>query len=403
MNWKNETEELRKKNPKHILFLCVANSVRSQMAEGIARTLAPSSVKISSAGSKPSRVNPLAIEVLSEINIDINSHRSKSVNDIDTKTVDTVITLCTEEVCPVFLGNATHLHWGLPDSFIDIESFRKIRDELFKRLSYLFKDSNIQKNEIIKNAVRSNYSKVAISGNSCGCSSSCCGPTQTDYKKSSMDLGYSKEDVDNVPEGANMGLGCGNPKAFASLKKGEVVLDLGSGGGFDCFIAAKEVGETGRVIGIDMTPEMISKARLNAMKGHYLNVEFRTGEIEHLPVADSTIDVIISNCVINLSTDKRRVFQEAFRVLKRGGRLAISDVVKTAELPEELNQKMEAYTGCVSGASTLLEIENILKKIGFTNIQLTPKDESREFIKNWIQGSNVEDYVQSAIIEALKP
>ena len=226
-----------------------------------------------------------------------------------------------------------------------------------------------RKNEAIKNAVRSNYSKVATNNSSCGCSSSCCSPS--DYKKISLDLGYSQEDADSVPEGANMGLGCGNPKAFSSLKKGEIVLDLGSGGGFDCFIAAKEIGNNGKVIGVDMTPEMITKARLNAEKGNYSNVEFRLGEIEHLPVADSTIDVIISNCVVNLSTDKKQVFKDAFRVLKHGGRIAISDVVKIAELPEVLNQQMEVYTGCISGASTLEELKSILKEVGFKNIKLT--------------------------------
>lgn len=258
------------------------------------------------------------------------------------------------------------------------------------------------KKEEIKSAVRDNYAKIAVSESSCGCFSSCCGPSENAYEKASLDLGYSKEEIGSVPEGANMGLGCGNPKVFSSLKKGEIVLDLGSGGGFDCFIAAKEVGEEGHVIGVDMTHEMLSKARLNAEKGHYSNVEFRLGEIEHLPVADSSIDVIISNCVINLSTDKEQVFKDAFRVLKKGGRLAISDVVKTAELPAELNQQMEAYTGCISGASTLQEIESMLTEAGFRDICLTPKDESREFIKNWMPNSKVEDYVLSVNIEAKK-
>ncbi len=221
MNWKIEADNLRKTNPKHILFLCVANSARSQMAEGIARSLAPKTVRISSAGSNPSRVNPLAIEVLSEISIDISSHKSKIVDDVDTKTVDAVITLCTEEVCPAFLGKATRLHWGLTDPSGSIDSFRKVRDELVSRLTYLFKNWDLEEKETIKSAVRYNYAKIATSNSSCGCSSStsCCSSTKDDYKKISMGLGYSTEDVEGVPEGANMGLGCGNPKAFSDLKK----------------------------------------------------------------------------------------------------------------------------------------------------------------------------------------
>lgn len=406
-NWKNEADELRAKDPKHILFLCVANSARSQMAEGIARGLAPSSIKVSSAGSKPSKVNPLAIQALSEIGIDISSHHSKGMDSIDPSSVDTVITLCAEEVCPLFLGKATKLHWGLPDPTTDINSFREVRDELLKRLSYLFKNWSIEENEKIKIAVRTNYSKVAINNTGCSwSSSSCCGSSETgkkDHKKTSLGLGYSKEEIEGVPIGANMGLGCGNPQLFSSLKKGETVLDLGSGGGFDCFIASKAVGDTGHVIGVDMTPEMVSKARLNAKESTFSNIEFRLGEIEHLPVADSSIDVIISNCVINLSTDKKQVFREAFRVLKKGGRLAISDVIKTADLPDELNKQMAAYTACISGASSINELEAILKQIGFKDISLTPKEDSREFIKDWIPNSKAEEYIQSAIIKAVKP
>lgn len=406
MNWKSQAEMVRVKNPKHILFLCVANSARSQMAEGIARSLAPSSIKISSAGSKPTTVHPLAIKVLAEINIDIRSQISKSVEMIDSSTVDTVITLCADEICPHFSGRTMKLHWALDNPTTTIESFRAIRDELMLRLNYLFKNWNMQKNELIKNAVRENYSLVAgrTESSGCGCSpsSSCCAPAQKSSKDASIELGYGHDDIEKVPSSSNMGLGCGNPKIFSSLKKGEIVLDLGSGGGFDCFIAAQEVGDTGLVIGVDMTPAMVSKARLNAEQGQYRNVEFRLGEIEHLPVADSSIDVIISNCVINLSTDKKQVFKEAFRVLKSGGRLAISDVVKTAELPPEVEDQMEAYSACVSGAISIQAIEAILIEIGFVNIRLSPKRESEVFIKNWLPNSNVADYVQSATIEAVK-
>ncbi len=266
-------------------------------------------------------------------------------------------------------------------------------------------------NEEIRKSVREQYGKVAESGGSCGdaltscCdrSTSCCEAPDVDAKSTSRELGYSKTEVNEVPEGANMGLGCGNPQAIASLKKGETVLDLGSGGGFDCFLAAQEVGVTGQIIGVDMTSEMLSKARINADKGDYKNVEFRLGEIEHLPVADKSVDVIISNCVINLSPEKEKVFQDSFRVLKAGGRLAISDVIATTELPEQVKQDMSSFTGCISGASNITEIENMLKNSGFENIVIKPKDESKEFIRNWKPDSNIHDYIVSATIEAIKP
>ena len=200
-----------------------------------------------------------------------------------------------------------------------------------------------------------------------------------------------------------MGLGCGNPQAIASLQPGETVLDLGSGGGFDCFLAARAVGETGKVIGVDMTPEMVSKARENASKAGFKNVEFRLGEIEYLPVADKSVDVIISNCVINLSPEKHKVFDDAFRVLKPGGRLAVSDVVATSELPQEVKNDLALYAGCMAGASPISEVEAMLKKSGFSHIRIQPKDESREFIRTWAPGRNVENYVVSATIVAVKP
>ncbi len=260
-------------------------------------------------------------------------------------------------------------------------------------------------NDNIRKAVREQYGKVAESGNSgCGCSAtSCCDESGSDAKATSMELGYSSSDVNQVPEGSNMGLGCGNPKAIASLQSGETVLDLGSGGGFDAFLAVQEVEESGTVIGVDMTPEMVSKSRANAEKAGYTNTDFRLGEIENLPVADSLVDVIISNCVINLSPEKAKVFQESYRVLKPGGRLAISDVVATAELPEKLKSDMALFTGCMSGASSITEIETMLKDAGFEAIAIKPKDESREFIRNWVPESKIEDYVVSATIEAIKP
>lgn len=260
-------------------------------------------------------------------------------------------------------------------------------------------------NDNIRKAVREQYGKAAESGQSgCGCSTtSCCGVSTIDEKATSMEIGYSSANVNEVPDGSNMGLGCGNPQAIASLKPGETVLDLGSGGGFDCFLAAREVGESGQVIGVDMTAEMVSKARVNAEKAGYENVDFRLGEIENLPVPNSTVDVIISNCVINLSPEKEKVFKESFRVLKPGGRLAISDVVASAQIPEKLKQDITAYTGCLSGALTIKDIENILKSAGFDDIDIKPKDESKEFIRNWRPDSKLEDFVVSATIEAVKP
>jgi len=186
-------------------------------------------------------------------------------------------------------------------------------------------------------------------------------------------MGYSEEDLEAIPEGANMNLGCGNPVALASLKEGETVIDLGSGGGFDCFLAAKKVGQRGKVIGVDMTPEMIDKARENAGKGKYTNVEFRLGEIENLPVADNIADVVISNCVVNLAPNKRKVFQEAFRVLKSGGRLMISDLVLLKELPDEVKKAMSS-TNCVTGAMMKDKYMQTIKTVGFENVTTTEEN-----------------------------
>jgi SAM-dependent methyltransferase len=226
--------------------------------------------------------------------------------------------------------------------------------------------------EHIRKAVREGYARVAR-----GESRSCCGPqsscgcnTPVTAEAISKRLGYDEKDMKSVPEGANLGLGCGNPLALAGLKKGETVVDLGSGAGFDCFLAAKAVGPTGRVIGVDMTHEMIEKARLNAEKGKYRNVEFRLGEIENLPVADNSADVIISNCVINLSPDKPRVFAEAFRILKSGGRLMVSDIVLLKTLPAAVQKSVAAYIGCLSGASLKNEYLKEIRTAGFERVEV---------------------------------
>jgi len=253
--------------------------------------------------------------------------------------------------------------------------------------------ARIGKDEV-RTAVRDRYGAVARNqASGCGCSSSCdC--ASADQK--SVAMGYSAEDVASAPDGANLGLGCGNPQAIASLKPGETVLDLGSGGGFDCFLAAKAVGARGKVIGVDMTADMVALSRMNARKASAANVDFRLGEIEHLPVADSSVDVIISNCVINLSPEKPRVFKEAFRVLKSGGRLAVSDVVASAEVPESVRSDMASVSACVGGASSVGELQAMLEDAGFQEIRIRPREESRSFIKEW------SDLVLSATIEAVK-
>lgn len=233
----------------------------------------------------------------------------------------------------------------------------------------------------------------------------CCGANQPDDEvlRTAKQIGYSRDDVTAVPMEANLGLGCGNPTAIANLSDGETVLDLGCGAGFDCFLAAREVGKNGRVIGVDMTPEMIEKARRNAQESDVSNVEFRLGEIEHLPVADATIDVILSNCVINLSPDKPQVFREAFRVLRPSGRVAVSDVVQTAEFPSEIKRDPESLASCVAGASRISQLESDLSAAGFVDVSIQPKQASEEFIREWDDARDLSEYIVAAEIEATKP
>ena len=272
--------------------------------------------------------------------------------------------------------------------------------------------------DTIRAAVRARYSSIAetrgasvptADASCCGSppseagSLSCCGEaTTTVLDTKAQAYGYSAEDTSAVPQGANLGLGCGNPIALASLRPGETVLDLGSGAGFDCFLAAHAVGETGRVIGVDMTHEMLRKARANAAKGGYTHVEFRLGEIEYLPVADQSVDVIISNCVINLSPEKVRVFHDAFRVLKPGGRWRSQTWWPRRLFPKRSNMTWLSVPG-VAGASLLDALEGMLQDAGFVDIRIQPKDESRTFIREWVPGTNIADYLVSATIEAVKP
>lgn len=254
----------------------------------------------------------------------------------------------------------------------------------------------------VREYVRARYGEIAEqSGGSCCSSSNSCGCGQTmNYGEK---LGYTTADQAAVPEGADLGLGCGNPLAIASIKPGEVVLDLGSGAGFDCFLAARQLAGTGRVIGVDMTAAMVTKARANAAKSGFANVEFRLGEIEALPVADASVDLIISNCVINLSPEKDRVFREAFRVLKPGGRLAIADVVATKPLPERLRQQLASIGACVGGATLVDEVRRMLTSAGFGKVDIMLQERTRELIRDWTEDPEAGDYVVSSLITAYKP
>lgn len=273
----------------------------------------------------------------------------------------------------------------------------------------------MKENEI-KKAVRKGYGKIAAKGSSC-CTpvTSCCGGAAQGFGRK---IGYADGELASVPEGANLGLGCGNPVAVASLKAGETVLDLGSGAGFDCFLAARKVGDAGKVIGVDMTPEMLDKARENAGKGNYKNVEFRLGEIENLPAADNSVDVVISNCVINLAPDKKRVFREAFRVLRPGGRLMVSDLVLLKELPDNIKNSVESYIGCISGAVIKEEYLKAIRGAGFEDVGITDETKypmefmvndpiAMEIIENFnipkSELKSIADSVASVKVKGIKP
>ncbi len=250
----------------------------------------------------------------------------------------------------------------------------------------------------IRDFVRRRYGSIADSTDAA--SSGCCGGVESTYAAS---LGYSSAELATIPDGANLNLGCGNPLAIASIKPGETVVDLGSGAGFDSFLAARQLAGTGRVIGVDMTASMIAKARANARKGGYAHVEFRLGEIEALPIADATVDLIMSNCVINLSPEKHRVFRESFRVLRSGGRLAIADVVATRPVPQEIRLRLTAIGACVGGASLIDDMRAQLADAGFTQIEIAPKEGSRKIVNQWTEDENAGDFIVSALITAVKP
>jgi len=262
--------------------------------------------------------------------------------------------------------------------------------------------------EQIRETVRKRYAEAACGQqpqpNSCGEKGGCCGGRKSKaWPEIATYLGYTNEDIRQAPEGSNMGLGCGNPLALASLQQGETVLDLGSGGGFDCFLAARAVGENGRVIGVDMTPEMVSKARAAADNEKIENVEFRLGEIEHLPVADQSIDVIISNCVINLSPQKQQVFDEAFRVLKNGGRLTVSDIVATSPLPTETKKDLALISACMGGAEEVENLNKMLIEAGFQDVRIEIVEGSESMIATWLPEKHFGGSLASAKIAGVKP
>lgn len=392
-------------SPRSILFLCVANSARSQMAEGLARALLPAGVRIQSAGSRPTRVNPHAIAVMQELGIDLGAQHSKAVATIAPDSVDLVITLCAEEVCPVFLGQVERLHWPIDDPASDDPSlstevlrqrFRTAREAIRARIEALAAQ-RFAGADRVRASVAEHYGEIARQGSSCCSGGSCQTPPAAGTQ-----LGYSAAELAAAPAGSNLGLGCGNPQGIAALRPGEVVLDLGSGAGFDCFLASRQVGPQGRVIGVDMTPDMLARARDNAVRHGTTNVEFRLGEIEHLPVADASVDVILSNCVINLSPDKAAVYREAFRVLRPGGRLAIADVIATATLPDHLRTDT-ARSCCIGGAATAAEVRALLAAAGFTDIRIDTSKHSREVVSEWMPGTRAEDYVAAAQVQATKP
>lgn len=267
------------------------------------------------------------------------------------------------------------------------------------------KETTSTQHDAIRQQVRARYGEIARDDRrGCGCTTTCCTPgAERPGATDAAALGYTSDDLASAPEGSELGLGCGNPTAIASIQAGETVVDLGSGAGFDCFLAARRVGDHGMVIGVDMTPDMISKARGNAERGGYPNVEFRLGEIEALPIADGVADFILSNCVVNLSPDKARVYREAFRTLKPGGRLAISDIVALQPIPPALKADLAAYTGCVAGAAAPAELEAMLTAAGFIEVRVDVKAASRAFINDWVPGKNAGAYVASANITGRKP
>ena len=496
-----------------VLFLCTANSCRSQMAEGFARAMHAPAIEPFSAGIRSSTLNPLAVRAMAEAGVDIAGRPSKTLADLARDgfdRFDLIVAVCdgAAEACPVVPGarmlrapfdDPPRLAAGAPSDDEAMPHYRRVRDEIRAFIKFLPEHPALKEvsmasvssksspcctpgsgccgpsdpaqtagaeaggsraadpasaaeQDAVRQAVREGYGAIARAGSwgasqqqtaafmaagrtggtavpaeasptpssCCGPTPSggCCGPSTLTPDQVASAIGYADADLAANPEAANMGLSCGNPTAIAALKPGEVVLDLGSGGGFDCFIAGRKVGASGRVIGVDMTPDMLTKARKNIGvyrdKSGLNNVEFRLGEIENLPVADASVDVVISNCVLNLSPDKGRVWKEIARVLKAGGRVAVSDLALLQPLPESVRSDIEALVGCVAGAVLVEQTRAQMQAAGLTDIVLTSKREYIDAMTQWEDplyrriiaqlppGSRTSDYITSLDIAARK-
>ncbi len=445
--------------PLRVLFLCTGNACRSQMAEGWARALRGRQIEAYSAGTSPHGMNRLAMRAMSEAGVDISSHSSKHVATLMHVPFDYVVTVCdsASESCPIFPGNAKVLHNSFEDppklarnATSDDEAmphYRRVRDEIRTFVETLpaaltspaksccgpaccepalvaasagsFEPSLDLAHQRTRDHVREGYAAIARTG-CCGPSGGgCCGPSAFTPEQLAQAIGYSQGELAAMPDGANMGLSCGNPTVLASLRPGEIVLDLGSGGGFDCFVAGPKVGSSGRVIGVDMTPDMLRKARGNLAsytgQTGLANVEFRLGEIEALPVADASVDVVISNCVLNLSPDKPRVWREIARVLRPGGRVAVSDLALLRSLPEAVRSDVEALVGCVAGAVLVEETREQAATAGLADIVVRTKPDYINALTNWDdplyvriaqhlpKGTSPSDFITSLDITATKP
>jgi len=363
--WLLEAAILRALSPSGVLFLCVANSARSQLAEGIARSLAPENVRVFSAGSEPTTIRPEAVKVLKAMGLDPAGQHSKGVEAIDPAQMDTVITLCAEEVCPVYLGRAQRVHWGLPDPAREegspaerLNAFFRTANELKKRLEGIWRaDADLVRADVsefyaraIENAA---YGVDSSEDDGESASSGCCGSSGSGCCSGGSTAGLAGYDplhLSNLPAGLeNTTFGCGDPVSVAGILPGQTVLDLGCGAGLDLLLAAEKTGPDGRVIGVDMTPRMLEQARKNVVAAGFTNIELLQGTIEHLPVADASVDWVISNCVINLSPEKDKVFAELFRVLRPGGQLRVSDMC-AEEMPAWAKNGVKLYASCVAGA-----------------------------------------------------
>lgn len=351
---------------KRVIFVCIENSNRSQMAQAFARMHGGSAVEAHSAGSRPSgRVNPKAVEAMRELGYDLTTHHSKGLAEFTGVEFDAAVTMGCGDECP-FLVAKRRIDWNIPDPReMPPEEFRKVRDLIGAKVQELLTELGAPTRNITE-AVRAKYGAVAASSLS----------SEHDGVRAVAEaFGYSTEELSSLPAEANMGLSCGNPTAFASLKPGETVVDLGCGGGLDVLLAAVKVGPTGKAIGIDMTPEMLERARRNAARGvqgkPVSNAEFHHATIDQLPLPDASVDCVISNCVINLAPDKSAVFREIARVLKPGGRLAVSDIALKKPLPPEAAEDLMAYVGCIAGAISLEEYQSGLLDAGFAHVQVT--------------------------------